>query len=296
MLRQVVASTTRPERLRAAAVAFGFPTGQENNFSSYHEAILEAFIVLLTLPMSEATCVCNGRKCADLLQRITSQSDGGDVPSYKSGNTVSCKSEVNRFFGWAIFEAYMEYRDKADQDEDGTNSPLDMEESDDDNNDDHEEIHHNHPVEFIRQMILRHADAIQDPDYMNNCYDTVLMLKNNGGLTLVTKEYFNFGKALTKVVAESMDKQSMEKEGDECLTLARKRVKDERETLLANFLGCDSPTSLEEKTRVKIFDLLLQKTMNARHGMVIKKYKNEETKRKGKRHEGQDLRTKFNKN
>ena len=196
------------------------------------------------------------------------------------------KSEVNRFVGWAIFETYMHYRDESELMD--TDEPLDMEA------DDSEEVASNetckHPVHYIQKMFIRHEQALLDPYYLQNCYDSVLLLKNNGGLTLVSRCYFEFGMDLMRTIVEAMDQESMEREGDECLKAARARVREQESKLLPKFLSCDQSSLVNASTREEIFRFLVTKAMNARFGMEIEKYKNEQTKRKGRRHKGQSLR------
>jgi hypothetical protein len=80
---------------------------------------------------------------------------------------------VNRFFGWAIFSL----RKK-------------MERQDGDINDG------NKKLRLLELMRVLHHEAIVDEEYMADCYAESDQLRNKGGLTLVSKDFFGFGREL----------------------------------------------------------------------------------------------------
>jgi hypothetical protein len=107
--------------------------------------------------------------------------------------SINLKSEVNRFLGWAIFETRKGYLAKAIAEEwEEEDDPYEEDEDDKLTAPEREE----RPLDYMNRMVYRHADALVDIEYLQNCYDDYFQLKNCGGLTLVSPAYFEFGKLL----------------------------------------------------------------------------------------------------
>ena len=138
-------------------------------------------------------------------------------------------------------------------------------------------------LEFLGTMRILHHEAITMPDYTRDCYDDQFYLKNNGWLTLVAPVYFEFGKELMSVIRNAFNQNRMDREGDDAPRNARVEVKEARERLKLMFLDCvNGIGSLDKLGKVEVFDSLLEKTTNARFGMVLKNYKANNTGRQGK--------------
>jgi hypothetical protein len=150
-------------------------------------------------------------------------------------------------------------------------------------------------IAFLDNMFIRHWEAMQDEDYRKNYYDEFFMIYNSGGLTLVSKEYFEFGKILLETIANSMTQPTIVEEGNAFMEEAWKRVAEETDKLWNAFEKCDTETTLVEHIRKDIFRALVRKTRNARNQKEINAYKNVNVRRKGKDHVGQGLRPSMDK-
>ena len=125
-------------------------------------------------------------------------------------------------------------------------------------------------LEFLGTMRIFHHEAITLPDYTRDCYDDQFYLKNNGWLTLVAPVYFEFGKELMSVIRNAFNQNRMDR-------------KEARERLKLMFLDCvNGIGSLDKLGKVEVFDSLLEKTTNARFGIVLTNYKDNNTGRQGK--------------
>ena len=130
-----------------------------------------------------------------------------------------------------------------------------------------------------------------DEDYLRDCHDENCRLLNNGGLFLVSRKYFPFGEALVRVVNSAMTQESIVEDGDSFMDLARKRIKKEENRLKKLFFECSvSFDELEEQQKNKMFEELVTKTSNAKFDEEINTYKERNTRRHGKHHEGQAFR------
>lgn len=225
-------------------------------------------------------------------------------------------AEVNHFFGWAIFKAWRKCRKELRQkrEEDAKKQGVSIEELDDfeegdlgddiDDDDDNDseclpssksrsQIELESVSAFLGRMFIRHDEAMQDKEYLENYYDIFYMVYNCGGLTLVSKQYFEFGKKLLETAANALTQDTINDEGNACMVEGRKRLVGENDNLWQEFIKCDSETTLAKETRVEIFDFLVKKTRNARHYKEINTFKEDNAKKKGKDHVGQALRTRL---
>ena len=115
----------------------------------------------------------------------------------------SLKREVNRFVGWAVSQLLKKYK---------TEKENDSAEGDDDSQwDKHWEL--------LKLMRIAHQEAILNEDYKKNCYEPLDMLSNLGGLTLVSPQFFPFGKKLMNVVGVAVTEDKIVQTGKECINL-----------------------------------------------------------------------------
>ena len=56
---------------------------------------------------------------------------------------------------------------------------------------------------LIDGMRTTHLVAVLDGDYLRDCYADSTLMRNHGGLTLVDKMYFRFGKYLLRTQFEN---------------------------------------------------------------------------------------------
>jgi hypothetical protein len=89
------------------------------------------------------------------------------------------KSQVNRFFGFAIKGFLAKWQEKTRLGDNGNESEEECNESD--------------AFLFVAEMKYTHNQALGNPLYLRNCYSLSLRLKNMGFLTLVAPTYFEFG-------------------------------------------------------------------------------------------------------
>jgi hypothetical protein len=191
---------------------------------------------------------------------------------------IDAKREVNNFFGWAIFQVYDVYRDKQ-------RSEL----TDDDEMKDAD----NH-VLYLRTMRVLHKDVIGDTDYLENCYSDHLQLENNGGLTLLSRKYFDFGTFLMSIIANAFTQAHIVNEGNESWTKGMARVNTQFEAIKQRFLALGEDfEQLETSAKVRVLERLVRKTAHARHGVELKIYKENTVKRKGKNYVGSTHRGKL---
>jgi hypothetical protein len=184
---------------------------------------------------------------------------------------VDAKREVNSFLGWAISQAMNFYKEKLNSDS---------------TDEDGKENAHNH-IFYLRTMRVLHCDVIGDPDYLKNCYSDHLQLENNGGLTLVSPEYFKFGTFLMTVIVKALTQTHITNEGNNSWEQGMARIMAEIATIEKCFLALgEDYTQLDTTAKVAVLEQLVNKAAHARHGVEWKIYKEQTVKRKGKNYVG----------
>ena len=129
---------------------------------------------------------------------------------------------------------------------------------------------------FIDRMKMIHDVAILDKLYMNECYSISDQIHNKGGLTLVSIEYFDFGRELVSKIYEAFNEERMKKDGPNSLTKSFDEIEGDR-ALQILFLHCDKSTDLNEDKRIEIMKRTIRKTMHAISKQVTVKYNEEYT-------------------
>jgi hypothetical protein len=117
--------------------------------------------------------------------------------------------DVNQIFGWAVFSQRKQTITQLYQ--------LSRNECSDD-------LQH-WRLAFLNSMRILHKEAMMLEEYMRDCYDdTLLQLKNKGFLTLVSPQFFQFGKELMKFLANALTQKRIETEGNSALKLAKSEL------------------------------------------------------------------------
>ena len=163
-------------------------------------------------------------------------------------NVVEQNEFTNRFVGWAVRELKLHW----------DNMHMDYCEL--------------LPIlEFIDNMKIRHELAILDRIYMDECYSVSDQIHNKGGLTLVSMEYFNFGRQLVSKIYASFNEKRMAKDGNNSLENSYRELVEDLE-LRFSFLQCDPTSEVREEIKLEIMKKIMKKVMHAMSRQVTKKY------------------------
>jgi hypothetical protein len=106
-------------------------------------------------------------------------------------STQDEKREISDFLGWAIFSLHRVVTNERDR-------SNELKWARKLTHEDEEAI-----LELIDGMRTTHLVAVLDGDYLRDCYADSTLMRNHGGLTLVDKRYFRFGKYLLRTQFEN---------------------------------------------------------------------------------------------
>jgi hypothetical protein len=189
---------------------------------------------------------------------------------YSKDQKVNFKVEVNSFFGWAISDIHQTLVDELNETE------FDVEES-----------VVQARLDFVGRMRYFDHQAAQNKTYHEECYDGIYRLQNCGGLTLVSPQYFEFGKSLMQVIVNSLGMKHFNIIGSEAVKKLHVYIEKNVESLTRQFLECDkSFTAISRKEKAEILDRLVEKTCNAQQSIIVKARSAESTKRGGSNYAG----------
>eukprot|EP00816_Leptocylindrus_hargravesii_P008078 CAMPEP_0196801492 /NCGR_PEP_ID=MMETSP1362-20130617/1261_1 /TAXON_ID=163516 /ORGANISM="Leptocylindrus danicus, Strain CCMP1856" /LENGTH=112 /DNA_ID=CAMNT_0042172491 /DNA_START=202 /DNA_END=540 /DNA_ORIENTATION=- len=112
---------------------------------------------------------------------------------------------------------------------------------------------------------------------MNCYYDSSTQVLNNGGLTLISAEYFPFGYELLRSVRQSFSDKHLKDHGNDSVKLAFESLVQKKK-VRAVFDGCDqgAAVSLDSSLKDIIFTELIRKVFHARINEVFTKYRDEQ--------------------
>lgn len=88
---------------------------------------------------------------------------------------------------------------------------------------------------------MRYFDhqAARDKAYLEKCYDGIYRLRNCGGLTLVSPQYFEFGQSLMQVLVNSLSMEHFDVLGSDAVKKSWDYIEKNMQSLTRQFLGCD---------------------------------------------------------
>jgi hypothetical protein len=199
------------------------------------------------------------------------------------GEIIFCaKREVNSFIGWAISDLIRKIL-----------RLIGAWTSKDEGRREEEDAKAKKELSFLKDLRWLHADAVLDKNYMRDCYSDQMMIQNNGGLALVDKHYFDFGKELMHLVSNAFTPMHIEKEGREALAKAWERVNEgvEKLELKRKFLECASRfEDMNDQEKLAMFEKMKEKVCNSRFNVATEAYK-QHLKRGGKHYVAVAFRT-----
>jgi hypothetical protein len=170
-----------------------------------------------------------------------------DVLLYSEDQKVNFKVEVNSFIGWDISDIHRTLVDELNETE------FDVEES-----------VVQARLDLVGRMRYFGHQAAQNKTYLEECYDRIYRLRNCGGLTLVSLQYYEFGKSLMQLIVNSLGMKHFDIIGSEAVKKLRVYIEKNMESLTRQFLECDeSFTAISRKEKEAILDRLVEKTCNA---------------------------------
>ncbi len=159
---------------------------------------------------------------------------------YSEDQKVNFKVEVNSFFGWGISDIHQTLVDELNETE------FDVEES-----------VAQARLNFVGRMRYFDHQAAQNMTYLEECYDGIYRLRNCGGLTLVSPQYFEFGKSLMQVIVNSLGMKHFDIIGSDAVKKSCVYIEKNMESLTRQFLECDeSFTAISRKEKEAIPEVL----------------------------------------
>ncbi len=131
---------------------------------------------------------------------------------------------------------------------------------------------------YVDRMRTLHGAAMADAEYLENCYSISDRMRNLSGYTLVSKQYFVFGRHLMCKIRSLVSKDVMEEERNKVQSEALQKIRTDG-ALYKQFLGCDKTTTVPEATRKEMYFRLCEHAVHARFRENVKTYSEQYTSR-----------------
>jgi hypothetical protein len=106
---------------------------------------------------------------------------------------------------------------------------------------------------------------------MANRYSTADQFRNRGGLTLVSKAYWDVGDKIVSKAQFLVNEESISKNGNAGAKIARKKMMSDA-SLMKEFMSCDLNSCLAKKRRVATFQSIIRKVLKAVTGHEYREY------------------------
>ena len=178
------------------------------------------------------------------------------VANAQSLSAAEKNNEVNSFLGWAI-QSTLKKRQYTKEDEKTCV-----------------------PKSILRSIRMLERDI--DEDYLESCYDMNMAMVNLGGLTLVSKSFFNWGRDLMELIRSSLTEKTIDLDPKNCFDKAETDIMANKK-LKAEFIQlCDQVCEAAGVAHIEeVYKILVPKTCHARFSVVLKRWKENNVKRHG---------------
>ena len=142
-------------------------------------------------------------------------------------------------------------------------------------------------AKYLGNMKIFQHEAIVDETYMALYYDSSTQILNNGGLSLISVQYFPFGYELLRCVRNSFSENDLELHGNESVKRAFDKLTAQT-SIRKVFDACDrsATSSLDDSFKCMIFTELVRKVFHARVNEIIKKYRDKHFGKHSKKGDG----------
>lgn len=139
-------------------------------------------------------------------------------------------------------------------------------------------------ITHLDTMRIFHNEAVQDDEYMRNCYSDSDLSNNDGWLSLVSSAYFPFGKKLLEAIRGEINVQSIECHGNKAVIQAITKLNESEhfDELKSKFMEAAERSPMETKSKVSLMKKLIRKTFNARAKAATVAYRAKKTDRGAK--------------
>ena len=155
-------------------------------------------------------------------------------------------NEVNTFVGWSIFSALKKYAEVSGED--------------------------NESKRLLLSMIMLEEDA--DEEYISKYYDKNMSMMNCGGLTLVSKYFFEWGKAAMKNIRNSFTHDQLTKNLRTSFRDGKRRVLENKYIHHKFVTLCQSSPMLFQQGAIdEVYRIILQKMVHSRFAVVFRRWK-----------------------
>jgi hypothetical protein len=176
------------------------------------------------------------------------------------------KREVNRFLGWGIWNLRCKLSMQRNRAKDNNWVPSEDLDS---------------LIQHLDGMRIFHHRAIVDQEYMKNCYSQADQTRNGGWLSLVSKDYFEFGKVLLSQIRDKVQQKEWGRNGNASIKVAAEPICKDATIKKAFFDACTG-SSTPVSVLQSLLDRLVLKVFHARAGASMEAWKRKNTAREVK--------------
>jgi hypothetical protein len=124
---------------------------------------------------------------------------------------------------------------------------------------------------------------------MENCYVSLDLLSNRGGLLLVSPEFYPFSHKLVNAVAAELTEARISLHGKKAFRQGRQAILCHKD-LKSSFTDFCAPYKVQKALTNKLWKALIHKVCNARFSAVLKVHKDRTTGRAGSKRSDMALR------
>ena len=127
-------------------------------------------------------------------------------------------------------------------------------------------------IQHLDGMRIFHHRAIVDQEYMKNCYSQADQTRNGGWLSLVSKDYFEFGKVLLSQIRDKVQQKEWGRNGNASIKVAAEPICKDATIKKAFFDACTG-SSTPVSVLQSLLDRLVLKVFHARAGASMEAWK-----------------------
>jgi hypothetical protein len=143
----------------------------------------------------------------------------------------------------------------------------------------------NRELALLLEMRVFEHHILDEMTYLQNFYLTRDHLINNGWLTLVSPQYADLGHTVMSVIAGVATPALIRENGNKWAEVVKKEASERIQSgeLVDKYLAICVSSKLSNPRKIRLFERILEKTIQARMGFAYKVYKSAVLDRSGER-------------
>ena len=129
-------------------------------------------------------------------------------------------------------------------------------------------------IKYLLQMRIFETESLKDSSYVKNCLSSSDQMKNRGGLSYISENYYQFARTLMKQIRICTSKKMLMERRNKFISLGKRDIATNDE-LKIMILNVGDSTDMSKCEKLNLYKEIWTKIFHARAGVTTSAYNDE---------------------